>query len=197
MAAGLLNWVYQNIVDPVARTYVTLPCLRELPSVVIPIIWPASVDDFVQASLLGRVNEVRSLKVRVSNINGCNSGGWSALMAASERGHFEVVEEILHDHPIRIDQKNRLNGRTSIMQASRNGHTSLVNLLLDRTAEINSADNDGWTSLMLAVWQGQEQVVRTLLRRGADKTATNNHGETAHAIAIQHGRVQIAPLLVV
>jgi len=53
------------------------------------------------------------------------------------------------------------------MIAANNGHERAVELLLQRGAEVDLQDSDGWTALMCAADNGHERVVELLLRRGA------------------------------
>ncbi|KAL5502350.1 hypothetical protein EMCRGX_G009105 [Ephydatia muelleri] len=54
------------------------------------------------------------------------------------------------------------------MLASQKGQVECVKILLDRGAEINVQEEDGWTALMVASWEGQVECVKMLLDRGAE-----------------------------
>ncbi len=51
------------------------------------------------------------------------------------------------------------------MLASDEGHKEMVELLLDRGADISDRSNRGYTSLSLASWKGHNEVVELLLYR--------------------------------
>jgi hypothetical protein len=55
---------------------------------------------------------------------------------------------------------------------------ALVRLLLDRGADVNAKDNDGWTLLRWAAVEENEALVRLLLDRGADVNAKDKYGWT-------------------
>ena len=59
-------------------------------------------------------------------------------------------------------------GVTLLMDAAENGHERVAELLLQRGAEVNLQNSDGWTALMQAAINGHERVVELLLQRGAD-----------------------------
>ena len=42
------------------------------------------------------------------------------------------------------------NGWTALMLASNNGHKEIVELLIEKGAEVDRGDEDGWTALMIA-----------------------------------------------
>ncbi|KAA0166638.1 hypothetical protein FNF27_07469 [Cafeteria roenbergensis] len=69
------------------------------------------------------------------------------------------------------------------MVAAQDGHESTVGLLLDRGADVEAREEDGWTAVMVAASNGHESTVELLLDRGADVTATNADGETALCVA--------------
>ncbi|KAL7962115.1 hypothetical protein V8C34DRAFT_311341 [Trichoderma compactum] len=57
-------------------------------------------------------------------------------------------------------------GRTPLSWAAKNGHDTVVNLLLEQGAEIESKDNGGQTPLSLAAENGHEAAVRLLIEKG-------------------------------
>ena len=66
-----------------------------------------------------------------------------------------------------IDARDQ-HGQTALMNASRDGRTAVVRLLVDRGAALNNAAKYGLTAIMLAVVGGHEDVVRILVEAGAD-----------------------------
>ena len=52
----------------------------------------------------------------------------------------------------------------------------IVELLLDRGAQVNAQAKNGWTALMGAANHGSVDVVRTLLSRGADPSLRTSAG---------------------
>ena len=63
--------------------------------------------------------------------------------------------------------------------AASQGHERVVDLLLQRGAEINLQSSAGYTALMLAAFHGHERVVELLLRRGAEINLQKSDGVTA------------------
>jgi len=71
----------------------------------------------------------------------------------------------------------------------------MVELLLDRGADVNRKDQDDWTALMWAAWSGLPKVTETLLARGAEVATADRQGNTALIIAARRGHVEIVKLL--
>jgi ankyrin repeat protein len=65
------------------------------------------------------------------------------------------------------------------MLATKNGHTDIVQSLLNNGANVNAIDNKGRTALILASENGAAGIVQILLEKGADINAQNFYGETA------------------
>jgi hypothetical protein len=95
-----------------------------------------------------------------------NRFGGTALIPASERGHVEVVEELLTNSDVDVDHVNNL-GWTALLEAIvlSNGderHQRVVQLLVDHGADITIPDKDGVTPLEHARSRGFTEIVRIL-----------------------------------
>lgn len=66
-----------------------------------------------------------------------------------------------------------------------NKDPSLMFLLLDAGANVNSQDNNGFTALMFASEYGDTKLARILIDAGADVNIKNNNGDTSLIIAYQ------------
>jgi ankyrin repeat protein len=71
----------------------------------------------------------------------------------------------------------------------------VVRLLIDRGADVNSRDLEGWTPLHEATWEGHLDVVRLLLEHGADVNAVDQDRWTSLHMASKKGYLEIAQLL--
>ena len=69
--------------------------------------------------------------------------------------------------------------RTSLHQASQQGHTEVVDMLLRRGSVVDATDNNANTALHLACMQCNEGVVRLLLAAGASVTVEDDAGRGA------------------
>ena len=57
------------------------------------------------------------------------------------------------------------------MRAATNGHTRVLELLLNGGARVNEKSGAGWTACMLAAAAGHQETMEVLLVRGADPRA--------------------------
>lgn len=71
-------------------------------------------------------------------------------------------------------------GANCIVHASREGHHRMVELLIEKGADINNVDRRGRTPLMEASLFGRIKVVELLLRHGADPHAKDRKGRNAY-----------------
>ena len=75
-------------------------------------------------------------------------------------------------------------GGTALMFASENGHSEIVQLLLNAKAKPDLQTDNGETALHVAAVKGYPDIVQLLLEYGADPNISNRDGETAiHAAA--------------
>ena len=100
-----------------------------------------------------------------------NRFGGISIIPASERGHVEIVRELLTRTDINVNHVNNL-GWTALLEAiilSNGGkaHQQIVQLLVDHGADVNLADGDGVTPLQHARERGFTEIERILLQAGA------------------------------
>jgi ankyrin repeat protein len=78
-------------------------------------------------------------------------------------------------------------GNHYLHNAARSGYASVVKLLLEHGANIESRDSGGDTPLVVATRSISPQIVRILLDAGADVNAAGNFGSTAIHSAASNG----------
>jgi serine/threonine-protein phosphatase 6 regulatory ankyrin repeat subunit B len=129
-----------------------------------------------------------------ADVNAKASSGYTALMAASQNGHLEVVQALLAAKAD-ANAKSRDDGTTALIIASQKGHLKIVQALLAANADVNARMNDGGTALMAASAFDRPEVVKVLLAAKADVNAKRNDGFTALMFASQKGCQGIVQLL--
>ncbi|KAL6894888.1 ankyrin repeat-containing domain protein [Trichoderma evansii] len=127
--------------------------------------------------------------------------GRTALQAASERGHLNIVKLLLQRGAEVNAPPSPVAGRTALQAASRGGFVAIVHLLLSLGAQVNapSARYKGITALQGACLKGNLEIVELLLRSGADVQASgggyDGDGTALHAAA-EKGHVEIVKKLI-
>ncbi|KAE9417909.1 hypothetical protein Angca_003262, partial [Angiostrongylus cantonensis] len=99
-----------------------------------------------------------------------------------------------HEHDLNVGDDHAF---SLLHWASKEGHVSIVEMLLSRGARVNATNMGDDTSLHLAAAHGHRPIVVKLLARKADVHATNEHGMTPLHYACYWGFEQIAEDLIV
>uniref|UniRef100_A0A6P4FNZ1 Ankyrin repeat and SAM domain-containing protein 1A n=1 Tax=Drosophila rhopaloa TaxID=1041015 RepID=A0A6P4FNZ1_DRORH len=126
-----------------------------------------------------------------------NSRGETPLDLAAQYGRLQAVQMLIRAHPELIahlgtealergtpspsspaSPSRAIFPHTCLHLASRNGHKSVVEVLLTAGVSVNLLTPSG-TALHEAALCGKENVVRTLLKAGINLAATDNEGRTA------------------
>mmetsp|Transcript_17661 Transcript_17661/g.25791 ORF Transcript_17661/g.25791 Transcript_17661/m.25791 type:complete len:256 (+) Transcript_17661:71-838(+) len=93
---------------------------------------------------------------------------------ACRKGSLAEVRQSLDKQELsHIDELDE-NGWTCLMTASSYGQLNIVELLLQRGADIDFQDELGQTALFCACYDGRPNVVRHLLRMGANRMLLDN-----------------------
>ena len=81
--------------------------------------------------------------------------------------------------------------------ASCGGHVELANLLIERGANLEEVNDEGYTPLMEASREGHEEMVALLLAQGADiNSQTEETQETALTLACCGGFLEVVSILI-
>lgn len=114
----------------------------------------------------------------------------TALYYASERGSKLMVECLLR---LKADPKMSFYaGRTPIFIASRNGHTEVVQLLIDNGVDVNAVTTENWGPLQIAY--DSAPVTRILLKANAQIDHVSPSG-TALSLASRWNHIEVVQVL--
>lgn len=120
--------------------------------------------------------------------------GKTGLCCAVERNNEALVRLVLERLlGVDVNETIDIRGRTTLHWAAENGYVKLVELLLEKGADITAQTINGSTPLHKAV--SDEPILRMLLERGADITARSAEGSTPLNAAVYVGNKQIVKIL--
>ncbi|MFO0957443.1 MAG: ankyrin repeat domain-containing protein [Isosphaeraceae bacterium] len=96
------------------------------------------------------------------------AGGRIGLREAILLGDVEMARQIIDEGSVDINGESGFGMHdTFLMLAAHVGPVAMVDLLLDKGAEIDGTDDIAYTALMIAVEMGRADIVNRLLDRGA------------------------------
>jgi uncharacterized protein len=125
-----------------------------------------------------------------ADVNALNAAGESALMLAALKGDLVWCQRLV-DRGARVQQP----GWSPIHYAATGPNVQVVEFLLGKGADIDSASPNGSTPLMMAARYGSEASVDLLLGRGADARRRNERNLQAADFARLGGRDSLAARL--
>jgi ankyrin repeat protein len=116
--------------------------------------------------------------------------GETAMHRAAAYGRGNIIDVLAGagaDVDVRIRSSERRDGWTPLMVATVESQLVAVQVLLERSAEVDARNTRGRTALLLAAWYGAEDIVERLLRAGADPTIVDASGITPERAATLTG----------
>ncbi|XP_076242852.1 E3 ubiquitin-protein ligase mind bomb 1 isoform X1 [Calliopsis andreniformis] len=132
------------------------------------------------------------LKRPEADVN-CVFAGHTALQAASQNGHSEVIKILLrYKADVEIEDKD---GDRAVHHAAFGDEPGVMALLAGAGADLNARNKRRQTALHIAVNKGHAGVVRTLLELGCHPSLQDSEGDTPLHDAISKKRDDILALL--
>lgn len=104
----------------------------------------------------------------------------------------ELVQALLEHHAV-VDVRDK-DGFTPLIFAALHNLEKTVRLLLDKGADVNAQNDQGWTALMCAI--NRINLVKILIDRGANVNAADKDGQTVLIWSVTDGTCQTMQCLI-
>jgi ankyrin repeat protein len=136
-----------------------------------------------------------SSQLQLVNIANTHTG-MVPLHYAASRGHYDIVELLLDEVGAEVDPLNN-EKETPLLKACFGGHLKVAQLLIQRGANVNHRDKEGWSSLHNSVSKGYFELVSWLVEEArAQVNITSNKGFTPLITSATQGQLRIVKYLV-
>ncbi|KAK7045924.1 E3 ubiquitin-protein ligase mib1, partial [Halocaridina rubra] len=150
-------------------------------------------EELVKAAATGDAQKVDEiLKKGDVDVNGVFAGH-TALQAASQNGHLEVIHILLR-YNAQVEKEDK-DGDRAIHHAAYGDEPGVVQILASAGADLNARSKRRQTPLHVAVNKGHVGVVKTLLELGGHPSLQDHEGDTPLHDAISKKRDDILTLL--
>ncbi|WP_184891121.1 ankyrin repeat domain-containing protein [Candidatus Cardinium hertigii] len=143
-------------------------------------------------------NEPQHPEFKIQPLHIAAYGDWwndLPLHMAACTGCINCIKKIPEDDRLAIIKHDRVRNSTALHIAAAYGHTNVVEVLLDKDANIEAIDQYGYTPLHMAAIYGKYDTAKLLLERQANKNSSDNWWYTPLHSAVQHGHFHIVELL--
>ncbi len=132
-----------------------------------------------------------------------NEQGQTALIIASEKGHANMISRLLQ-LDAGVTRHFDAGGNSALMTAARQGQGAVVQLLIERGADVNYIvpSREGAASALQVALDAPDfkeahlNIIRRLLHHGADVKGRNSAGRSPLLFAADHGRWEAADVLI-
>jgi len=111
----------------------------------------------------------------------------SEIIAAVKAGNIAQVKSLLEAQPDLLQNTPGSNEESLLFLAVKQGNKEMVELLLDKGADVNAPAAGGYTPLHAAAQNGQEEIILLLLKNMADINAVTDDGQSPLELAIKSG----------
>lgn len=130
------------------------------------------------------------------NSNFYDTEGWTPLLWAAARGHWEMVDLLL-DKGAEIEMSHKISQALAIHFAGHSGSIKTTEILLSKAASHIDAvwDLNGHTVLLQAVFYGHLDLADYLVKKGADTSITTARGLGPMELATQFQNTKMIDIL--
>lgn len=155
-----------------------------------------SLDEMMSlACRQGKLDIVELLLESGAHVDYRNKAGNTPLLEACSQGHVDVARYLL-DHNANIDAPTETTSDSALTWACTLGNEAIVELLLERTSNVEHRTKDGCTALMFAALAGHVKVAAMLLDHGAEiNVESDSNKDSPLTFACWKGHCDVVELL--
>ncbi|KAJ3020312.1 hypothetical protein HKX48_001022 [Thoreauomyces humboldtii] len=146
------------------------------------------------AAARGFLDVFKLLVARGANTSLADREGETSLIKAAERGHTEMLREIVANASVDVNHRDR-DGWSALHNCTSKGHLFAARALIEAGANVDAQSRTGHTPLMGASAKGFVDLVELLLEKGADPLIRTKFEDTAYDLAAQGEEPYICELL--
>ena len=140
---------------------------------------------FHRSALLGHNEMMDAFLKHDVDVNLKTTTGWTALMWASEKGHIEIVRNLV-SKDANVDCQHVDFGVTALMMAAREGMASVVSELLENNANVELKDKWGKSAKQ---WAGSWKI--NILLDSNNIKSKDKYGSELVEIAAKNGNIKV------
>lgn len=116
--------------------------------------------------------------------------------SSSAKPDLKIIHPVINSLQIADQDMAYMKSINALMIKAATGDVQTVRDLIDKGADVDAKEENGFTALMLASWHGYSQIVQCLIGEGADVNIKTNEGLTALLSALEQSRYDIVKILV-
>ncbi|XVF75435.1 hypothetical protein PTKIN_Ptkin13bG0188600 [Pterospermum kingtungense] len=157
----------------------------------------ADIDSQMMKTASGTDFDMEVSEIQASVVNEVNELGETALFTAAEKGHLDVVKELLkYSNKETLSKKNK-SGFDPLHIAASQGHHAIVQVLLDHDPGLcRTFGPSNATPLVSAATKGHTAVVNELMSRdGSLLESPRSNGKNALHLTARQGHVDVVKAL--
>ncbi|XP_021964204.1 E3 ubiquitin-protein ligase mib1 isoform X3 [Folsomia candida] len=150
-------------------------------------------EEFVKASANGDFQKCEELLKRGDCEVNCTFSGHTAMQAASQNGHLDVIRILLnHGADPEVEDKD---GDRAVHHAAFGDEPLVIEMMAQSGADLNARNKRRQTALHIGVNKGHLGVVRTLLRLGCHPSLQDLEGDSPIHDSVSKKRDDMLSLL--
>ncbi|KFQ37971.1 Ankyrin repeat and death domain-containing protein 1B, partial [Mesitornis unicolor] len=122
--------------------------------------------------------------------------GKKPFLLASEKGHVDMINNLITLKLFTSEKDKVKEGNTALHIAAKNGHSKVVEILLEQWEQINDVNQNGETPFYLSVKGGHEKCAELLLEAGSYINVLTHNSSSTLQIAIQNRHLSLVTFLI-